>query len=137
MDMQDAGASFGRLTVELAGGVIRRVVSLLSREGKIPPIQIDGENVDLKFTSPISRLQDMEEAQVLVQAVQMAGSMGLPPEIIMGDLKVEDMPSFILDKLGGPSEMKRNAAEKEQMGQAAGQAIGQQMAPDVPQEVPQ
>lgn len=129
MDLEDAGASFGRLQVELAGGVIRRVVSLLSREGRIPPLVIDGENVEIKYTSPISRLADVDEAQTLVQAVQMAGSMGLPPEVVMGDLKVEDIPSFLLDKLGGPSELKRSEDEKKQLQQAAGEAMAQQEQP--------
>lgn len=127
MDLEDAGASFGRLQVELAGGVIKRVIHVLMNEGKIPPLKIDGQNVDIKYTSPVSRMADMDDAQSLVQSVQMALSLGLPLEVLAGDLKVEDIPSFILEKMGGPMELVRSEQEKNQIKEAAAQAAQAQM----------
>lgn len=129
LDLQESGAEFGRLQNEFAGGVFERVIYLLSREGIIPPIKVDGKNIDIKFTSPVSAQADADEAQLLVRAVQMAASTGIPPEMIMADLKVEDMPSFILEKLGGPSEFKRPENQKQRMGEVAGEAVAQQVAP--------
>ncbi len=130
LDLQESGAEFGRLQRELAGGVFERTVYLLGKEGIIPAISIDGKGVDLKFTSPLSAQADIDEAQVLVRAIQMTASTGIPPEMIMADLKVEDMPSFILEKLGGPSEFKRPEQQKQQMGAVAGEQIAQGMAPE-------
>lgn len=128
MDMQDAGAEFGRLQNELAGKIFKRVVYLLGKEGIIPPLTVDGKNIDIKFTSPISQAGDADEVMVLVRALQMTLGAGIPPEMVMADLVLEDMPSFILDKLGGPSEFKRDETQKQKMGEMAGQAMGQQVA---------
>lgn len=129
MDLQDAGAEFSRLQNELAGGIFRRVVFLLSKEGIIPPIKIDGKIVDVKYTSPISRQSDLDEANILVRALQMSLGAGIPPEMVMADLRIEDIPSFLLDKLGGPSEFKRDEAQKNQMGEIAGQQMAAQQQP--------
>lgn len=129
LDLQEAGAEFGRLQNEFAGAVFKRVIFLLSKEGIIPPIKIDGKTVDIKFTSPLSAQADADEAQILIRAIQMAASTGMPPEMLIADLKLEDVPSFILEKLGGPSEFKRPEQQKNQMGEMAGQAMAQQAAP--------
>lgn len=131
LDMQDAGAEFGRLQNELAGSVFKRVVHLLSREGIIPPIKVDGKTIDIKFTSPSAQQADNDEAMLLVRAIQTSMGAGIPPEMVMADLKIEDVPSFILDKMGGPSEFKRDEQQKQQMGAVAGQQIAAGGMPNV------
>ena len=129
LDLQDAGAEFGRLQNELAGNIFKRVVYLLGREGIIPPIQVDGKTIDIKFTSPSAQQSDNDEAMLLVRAIQMSLSAGIPPEMLMADLMVENVPSFLLDKLGGPSEFKRPEDQKNKMGEIAGQQVAQGMMP--------
>lgn len=128
MDLQDAGAEFGRLQNELAGNIFKRVIFLLGREGIIPPLTVDGKNIDIKFTSPISQQNEIDEAQTLIRAMQSVMSLGIPPEMVMADLRIEDMPSYILDNMGASAEFKRDEAQKQQMGEMAGQAVGQQLA---------
>jgi len=129
LDLQDAGAEFGRLQNELAGNIFKRVVYLLGREGIIPPIEVDGKTIDIKFTSPSAQQADNDEAMLLVRSLQMALNAGIPPEMIMADLMIENVPSFLLDKLGGPSEFKRPEDQKQQMGEIAGQQVAQGMMP--------
>ena len=133
LDLQDSGSEFSRLMNEYGGAVFKRVIHLLSQEGIVPPIKIDGKNVDIKFLSPVSQKSDTDEANTLIKAMQMALGAGIPPEVVMADLKVEDMPSFILDKLGGPSEMKRSVAEKEQVKKDVAAAAQAQQQQEVPQ----
>lgn len=122
LDLEDSGSEFKRLQVELPGGIFKRVIHLLSEEGIIPQIKIDGKNVDIKYMTAVSQQDDADEANILVKSLQMSLGAGIPPEVVMADLKIEDMPSFILDKLGGPSEMKRSTADKEKIKEAAMQA---------------
>lgn len=129
LDLEESGAEFSRIQLEMAGGVFERAVFLLSKEGVIPPIKINGSDIDLKFTSPLSMQSDADEAQTLVRAIQMAASTGMPPEMLMADLMLENVPSFILEKLGGPSEFKRPENQKQQMGEIAGEQVAQGMAP--------
>lgn len=126
IDLQESGASFGRMNKELAGETLKRVVYLLSKNGIIPDIKLNNESVAIKYMSPLAQQKDIEEANILVQSMQMAASTGIPPEVIMGDIKVEDVPSFLLDKLGGPSELKRSETEKKKLQKDAGEIAAAQ-----------
>lgn len=59
--LQDLGAAHGRTNGELLGPVVSRVTAILSRRGRLPPIRVDGELVDLAYVSPLARAQSMEE----------------------------------------------------------------------------
>jgi len=122
LDLQDAGADFSRLVNELAGGVIERVMYLLSREGIIPPLKIDGENIKLKFTSPVSQQHDKDEAANLMNILQTAVGMGAPLEMLNETIRVEAIPTFLMDKMSGPAELKRTPEEIEAMQQQKQQA---------------
>ena len=135
MDLEEAGAAFGRLQVELAGGVIRRVVHLLKREGIIPDITLDGRQVDIKYLNPIAQQADIDSANLVLRAMQMAAGSGVPPELAGQDVKIEDLPSFYLDKLGAPAELKRTKREKADMQQQAQQMAQAQQALDAGQQV--
>jgi len=63
--LQDMGAAFGRANGELLGPAVTRVVDILSRRGKLPPIRVDGELVSLEYSSPLARAQSMERVTAL------------------------------------------------------------------------
>jgi hypothetical protein len=55
------GSAFGRLQTEMLVPILKRVVNILTRRGLITPIQLDGRDVEIKFTSPLARAQDGED----------------------------------------------------------------------------
>ncbi len=128
MDLQDSGATFGRLANELAGGVFRRVFDILKAEGKVTPIQLDGKDLKLKFINNMARAADFEDAQIVVQAMQMAMQAGVPPESLGQDVKIEDIPSFFVNKLGGDPTLVRSEAEKAKLQQQQQEAMMAQAA---------
>ena len=49
----------------------------------------------------------------------------LPPELVQQEVKVEEMPHYLIDKMGVPKSFKRSDAEKQQMQQQQAQMMQQ------------
>jgi hypothetical protein len=122
IDLQEAGATFGRLSVELAGATFKRAFEVLREAGKVPNLIIDGENIRLKYLNNMARSAEQEDAQKVVQAMQMALGAGVPPEQVMLDIKTENIAAYIAKKLGTDPELIRTEAEKEAIKQQQAQA---------------
>jgi hypothetical protein len=115
-DLQSVqGSAAGRLQTELIERLINNVAEILMRAGKLQPMKIDGKMVTIKFTSPIARQQDADELMVLMQGMEMLA--GLDPNEVKRELKTEEVPEFIIDKLGLPSYFKRSDMEKQEYDQ--------------------
>ena len=134
IDLQEAGATFGRLAVELAGATFRRAFEVLKANGKIPDIVIDGENIRLKYLNNMARAADYEEAQIAMQTLTMALNSGVPPEQVMLSLKTEEFPKYLAEKMGIDPELVRSEQEKAAIQQQQQQAMQMQAAAQMAQE---
>lgn len=115
-DMQStAGSASGRIQTELLERLINRVVAILMEAGKLVPFKVDGKEVTIKFTSPMARQQDTDDVMVLMQGMEILG--GLPPEVVQREVKIEEAPGYIIDKMGLPKKFKRSDIEKKQFDQ--------------------
>ena len=112
-DLQNTqGSAAGRLQTELLERLINNVADILTKAGKLAPMKIDGKMVTIKFTSPIARQQDSDEVMVAMQLMEMYA--GLDPEEVKREIKTEDLPGWLVDKMGAPASFKRSDAEKEE-----------------------
>ena len=128
-DLQSSsGSAAGRLQTELLERLISNIVDILMKAGKIVPMKIDGKEVTIKFTSPMARQQDSDEIATVIQTMEMMQF--LPPEIVQQKLKVEEVPHYLVDKMGLPSKFKRSELEQKQLTE---QAIAMQGGQNVPQ----
>lgn len=107
---QNAHSAFGRLQTEFLESLLSRIVFVLSKAGKIPPLRVNGREVTLKFTSPSARVQDTEELQSLQEFLLYMESQ--PKEIVSAKFKIEDVPKFVAERTGLPASMMRNKAEE-------------------------
>jgi hypothetical protein len=121
------GSAFGRLQTEVLVPILKRVVSILTRRGLITPLQLEGRDVDIKFTSPLARAQDSEDLMAVQQAVQFVLSTAGPEQVMMA-FKTENFGTWAAEKTGMSSELVRSESEKQQIIQAGAQAaqMGQQ-----------
>ena len=120
------GSAFGRLQTEVLIPVLKRVVAILTRRGLIMPIELDGKDVEVKFTSPLARAQAGEDLLALQQAVQFVAA-NAGPGLISASFKIEDFGDYVAKKTGMSSELVRSETEKQQALQAgAQQAMTQQ-----------
>lgn len=121
--VQTSASAFGRMQTELLEPLLKRVVDILKKQGKIPEFKVDGKEVTIKFTSPLSRSQDLEELSALQNFMQNVAM--LPPELLQMTVKMEELPKFIADKTGMPSSLIRTKAEVEELTAKAGQVAQQ------------
>jgi len=110
---QRIGSNFGRIQNEALSRILNSTYQILRRLGKVPPVNIDGREVAIKFISPLARAQDAEDVQVLQNAVattaQLAG-----PEAIPMEFKVENFGNFIAHKFGMDADLVRTDSEKQE-----------------------
>jgi len=123
------GSAFGRLQTEVLIPILKRVVAILTRRGLIVPIELDGRDVKVKFTSPLARAQDGEDLMAVQQAVQFVlGTSG--PEQVQIAYKIEDFGTWAAEKTGMPSELVRSDMDKQRIAQAGAEAqMAQQQPP--------
>lgn len=106
------GSAAGRLQTELLERLISNIVNILMKVGKLQPMKVDGKMVTIKFTSPLARQQDSDEIMVTMQLMEMM--QGLDPQEVKREIKTEELPSYLIDKMGAPAKFKRSEMEKQQ-----------------------
>jgi len=129
------GSAFGRLQTEVLIPILKRVVWILQRRGLIQPIKVGGQDVSIKFTSPLAKAQDLLDLDSANQAVaftrETAGD-----EAVQIAYKLEDFGTWAAKKTGMPQELVRNDTEKDDVIQAGANAAVAQAQP-VAAEQPQ
>jgi hypothetical protein len=113
MDLERAGSFFSRLTIELVEQTMLRVHHVLRREGKIPKLLLDGKEIKLKHSSPITLMGNREDVQALgasMQAIMMFGEAAA-----LDAFKPEEVAPYINNKLGIPSTLTNNKEEIQQL----------------------
>jgi hypothetical protein len=124
--LKQAGASFGRIRSELVEPLIEACVDILRSLGRLPSLQIDGEKVTIKHSSPLAKAEDLEDFQnILSWAQANIGIVG--PEVFMGTAKVESFPKITGKQLGIPAELIRSDEEVQALGEAAAAAAQQNL----------
>lgn len=127
------GSAYGRLQTEILVRTLKRIMHILVKRGKIDPILIDGKAVDIKFTSPLARSQDMEDIMAVQQAVEFVLNTAGPDQAKMA-FKLEDFGTWAAKKTGMPAELVRSKAEKDTVIQAGAEAA--QAGMDVQSQAP-
>jgi hypothetical protein len=95
------------LQTEILVPILKRVVAILTRRGLIVPIELEGRDVTVKFTSPLARAQDGEDLLAVQQAVQFVLGTSGPEQVLMA-YKTEDFGTWAAQKTGMPAELVRS-----------------------------
>lgn len=104
-------AAFSRFQTELLERLIKRMVDVLAKAGKIQPIVIDGKEITIKFTSPMAKQQDRVDVGVITEYAQVLAATGIPLEEIAKYVKFEKIPGYIGENMGLPSKLLRTEEE--------------------------
>ena len=128
---QSTASAFGRLQTEFLEKYMKRVVDILNKEGLLPPFDLNGREVAIKFTSPFSKMQGSENVKNLMTWLGYVAPLG--QEVVAMSVNLDKVPSNLAKNMGIPKELYKDATEvdmeKQQMAQAAAQvaAVGGQM----------
>tara|TARA_Y100000310_G_scaffold291453_1_gene319413 strand:+ start:3684 stop:5255 length:1572 start_codon:yes stop_codon:yes gene_type:complete len=119
---QDIGAPFGRMMAELVRPLIQRCLSILHRKGILEQeVKVNGLGVAITVTSPLARLQSLNDLEAVVQWLQVSAGVTGQQGVGVG-AKIEDVTAWIGAKLGVPQELIRTPEERKKLQQIAGQA---------------
>jgi hypothetical protein len=133
------GAAFGRLQAELVNPVLRRVVYILKKQGRISIPTINGREIKVRATSPLSQAQSQQDIVHFDRFIEMIG-VRFGPQLVNMLIKTEDAAKYLGDKFGIPERLLRSDEERamlmnrltqqlQQNPQMDGQLGGQQTPP--------
>lgn len=85
------GPVLARQENELFGDMILREIGILKRKGILPPKpeELEGERIEIEFTSPISKLNFMSEMQSLARSIQIAREVSTHSPEVMDNFDVD------------------------------------------------
>lgn len=127
---QELGTPFTRILYEGVSQIMQIVVSDLVDRGVIQvpqakALKFNRGVVKLQFTSPLAQSQRMREVETLIQAVQMTAGMlpEMAAQLVPLSFKVEDIGSWIAEKLGVDAKLVRDEGDRSNLQGMAGQLI--------------
>ena len=131
------GAAYGRLQAEFIQPLIKRVVYLLKKQGRIQLPVIDGREIRVKPESPLSKAQQQQDVLNVDSFLELI-MMRFGPQMLNIVVKSEIAAEYLAKKLGVPLEILREPEEREaianQIAQMAQQ--GQNIPPEGGAEAP-
>ena len=142
------GAAYGRLQAEFIQPLIKRVVYLLKKQGRIQLPVIDGREIRVKPESPLSKAQQQQDVLNVDSFLELV-MMRFGPQMLNMVVKSEVAAEYLAKKLGVPLEILREPEEREaianqiaqmaQQGQnpmEGGAAPPNQAPPEMTEEMP-
>lgn len=134
---ENAGASFSRVQRELFDPLVRRLLYILQKRGKIPKIEVDGKQVAITYSTPLSMSKNQMDVQNFMNFYQMISAIFTPgaavnlidgPKLPMwigeklnSDLSLIKDEAQIIQLVKKTEELAKNAIEQQQPGQPSAQ----------------
>lgn len=115
-NLKERGAAFGRLKSELVEPLVRAVVDILRSRGLFPNIQVDGKQATIRHVSPLAQAESIEDFQNSLTWFNAVSQ--LPEAVVMGSVKIEDLPKYWQTKLSISADLIRSEEERAELGQA-------------------
>ena len=125
------GSSFGRLQSEFIQPLLRRVIRILSEQGRITIPQVNGREVKVRSVSPLAQAQANQDISAVSRYLQLVGT-SFGPEVLNVLINSEDVAVYLAKKFGVPDTLVRDKVERQQLLQAAQQYAEAQQQGDVP-----
>ena len=120
------GSSFGRLQSELIYPLLRRIIRILSKQGRIDIPKINGREVKVVARSPLAKAQHLQDVADVNRFTQLiACTFG--PQMVNLIINQNETARFIAEKMNLPEKLIRDEAEQQALIQQVQQM--QQSAP--------
>lgn len=129
---EEIGPQFTRIQAEFLGPLIKRLIYILKKRGKIPPIEVDGREIEIRYKSPLTVSQGEKDVETFIRWFQvMQGTLG--PEQAILYLNPLEMPLWSAQKMGvdmkvlnSKEQMADLLAQQSEQMQEQEQAMGMQ-----------
>lgn len=117
------GSAFGRLQAELVTPVLRRVVYILKKQGRIKLPTVNGREVKVRATSPLAQAQAQQDIVAFDRFVELVQAR-FGPQIVNLLVKSEDAAKYLADKFSVPERLLRSDQERAQLVSRLTQTMG-------------
>ena len=108
------GSSFGRLQSEFVTPLLRRVIRILTKQGRINIPKVNDREVKVVSTSPLSQAQHQQDiADVMRFSEILGGTFG--PEVLNMVVKQDEVARYLVDKMNLPEKLVRSPEEQQEM----------------------
>lgn len=114
------GSAFGRLQAELVTPILRRVIHILKKQGRIEVPQINGREIKVVSISPLAQAQmqtDIASVDRFLELVMARFGPQMLPMLVKGD----EVAKFLAKKFSVPEDLLMTDADRQQVLQQAQQ----------------
>lgn len=119
------GSAFGRLQVEFVNRVIVRVAYILQKQGRIELPVINGRQIKILSTSPLSQAQAVEDINAVNNFLSMLNQQ-FGPQLAQMMIEQEETATYLRERFGVPVKLIRNKQQRQQVAAAIAQMSGEQ-----------
>lgn len=103
------GPSATRIERERLSPMIERAYGILNRSKKLPQKPSAGSKIDVEYTSPLARVQRMNEVQSVTELLQTLISIAQIDPMIIKKIDVSEFVDFIAERTGVPVKVLRDS----------------------------
>ena len=117
----------GRMQSEMLQPLINRVFNILLRKNilPVPPEELQGQNVDIEYVSPLARSQKVGDVQAIMRTLEVVMPLS-QTEPVMDYIDSDKLVTHLGDVLGVPSKVMRSPQEVQALRQQRAQAQQEQ-----------
>jgi hypothetical protein len=114
------GSAFGRLQIEFVNRVVQRVIYILKKQGRIDIPRVNGREIKIVSTSPLSQAQAVEDINALNNYLSMLNQ-HFGPQLAQLTINQKEAAEYLRDRFGIPAKINRSEEEKAQLAQQMAQ----------------
>lgn len=118
-----AGPNVGRIRTEMIYKTVKELTVMWQNKGLLPPFQIDGKSITLRFTSPLAKQQNNEDLGELDSYIARMNA--LQPGFAPLTVKPEEYAHFVAEKTGVPMRLINSKDDLIKAQQIMGQKIAE------------
>jgi len=126
------GASFGRLQSELINPLLRRIIRILSKQGRINIPKVNGREVKIAPRSPLAQAQHLQDVADVTRFNEIiAGTFG--PQMINLIVDQNATAKYLAEKMNLPEKLIRDEEEQKELAKRMSelqQSAGQEPPPE-------
>ena len=127
------GSAYGRLHTELVTPLLRRVVHILKKQGKIEIPKVNNREVKIVNVSPLAQAQHNENVGRIARWLELLNA-GFGPQMTNVVVKAEEAAVYTGQEIGIPEELIRDEAERQQIIQAIQETAAQAVTQGNPEQ---
>ena len=108
------GSSFGRLQSEFIQPLVKRIIYILKKQGKITIPSLDNKEIKIIPESPLSRAQ-FEQDIADINRFNATIGQTFGPQVLNLIVKQDEVARYLADKMNLPEKLIRDTAEQQQV----------------------